>query len=304
MTERQIRSFLRRRFSCAGWTLAVYYIIMNIMVVLPVMLECVGLMLENADAELYEAAASNAWGYLYTVLVGLIILTGWKGLPYWTREIWHRRGRMSVRTFAAALSVFVSLQLVFSLWSTLVESVLTPMGVDISSSVESASAQSTTVSMLLYSAIIAPVSEEILFRGLLCGSLRPYGKRFAIFGSALLFGLFHGNLVQTPYAFCAGLVLGYVAEEYGLVWSLALHVFNNFVLGELLPLLGDAVSGLTIIAFAVAAVIFLYLDRKKRQEYRLANPMDMRCVRCFLTCGGTLVTTLIFIVNMLTLLSN
>lgn len=88
----------------------------------------------------------------------------------------------------------------------------------------------TTVSLALYTAVAAPVTEELLFRGAVLRSLQPYGKRFAIFCSALLFGLVHQNLTQTPFAFGFGLLAGYVAVEYSILWSMSLHILNNAVL--------------------------------------------------------------------------
>lgn len=88
----------------------------------------------------------------------------------------------------------------------------------------------TTVSLALYTAVAAPITEELLFRGAVLRSLQPYGKRFAIFCSALLFGLVHQNLTQTPFAFGFGLLAGYVAVEYSILWSMSLHILNNAVL--------------------------------------------------------------------------
>lgn len=88
----------------------------------------------------------------------------------------------------------------------------------------------TSVSLALYTAVAAPVTEELLFRGAVLRSLQPYGKRFAIFCSALLFGLVHQNLTQTPFAFGFGLLAGYVAMEYSILWSMSLHILNNAVL--------------------------------------------------------------------------
>ena len=58
--------------------------------------------------------------------------------------------------------------------------------------------------------VLAPVTEEFLFRGvILQGFLRNYGRRKAILVSALLFALFHLNPWQFPVAFLLGLGLGW-----------------------------------------------------------------------------------------------
>lgn len=100
----------------------------------------------------------------------------------------------------------------------------------ISPTSDSINESATTVSMWLYIGLVGPVCEEVMFRGVLMKELKPLGRNFAIVTSALVFGLFHDDVVQGTFAFLFGLLLGFVAMEYSLVWSIALHIFNNAVL--------------------------------------------------------------------------
>ena len=60
------------------------------------------------------------------------------------------------------------------------------------------------------------------------------GRVFAIVVSSVLFGAMHGNMMQSIYAFTAGLVFAYVAVEYSIKWSILLHIINNMIFGDLL----------------------------------------------------------------------
>ena len=71
--------------------------------------------------------------------------------------------------------------------------------------------------------------EEILFRGVVLKPLEKYGKLLAIVISSLLFAIYHGNIIQGIYAFICGLLLGFVASEYSLKYSVILHIFNNLI---------------------------------------------------------------------------
>ena len=77
--------------------------------------------------------------------------------------------------------------------------------------------------------IIAPIGEELLFRGL----IQHYGfKNFApvlaIGLQGLVFGLYHGNIIQGTYAFFMGIVLGFVAYKLGsILYSIVLHISVN-----------------------------------------------------------------------------
>ena len=318
MTDKEIHKILRHRFAKAGWTLLIYYGIMNVMVIMAMFAQGIGDALEAFYAgkhpdpvEITSVVAGNAWGYLYAAAVGLVILVGWKGLPFLSREIWHSEKRMNPASFCAITCVFVSAQLVFSVLTSVLNALLSPLGVDITASVEAATMQEGSISMLLYGALIAPVTEEILFRGLVQSTFRPYGKRFAILASAFLFGMFHGNLVQTPYALAVGLVLGYVAEEYSLGWCVVLHMFNNLVLGYLLPELagmlpgsaGELLQGGILLAVSVGALGVIIANIQTIRDYREANRMDGRCLTCFFTNAGTIVFILVFAANMVMMLS-
>ncbi len=81
---------------------------------------------------------------------------------------------------------------------------------------------------IVATAIVPAVTEEFLFRGVLLSSLRRYGDGFSVFITALLFGLMHGNLIQIPFAFIIGLVLGY-ATVYtnSMLPAILIHCFNN-----------------------------------------------------------------------------
>ena len=76
--------------------------------------------------------------------------------------------------------------------------------------------------------IIPPLTEELSIRGCIMQPLRRYGDVFAIFASSLLFAILHGNLVQAPFAFIAGLGLGYICCVTGSLWpSIIVHCLNN-----------------------------------------------------------------------------
>ena len=140
--------------------------------------------------------------------------------------------KMTVAAFFAMVCVFVCAQPMFGLIADGLESLLNPIGFSLESSVESASGDATTLSMFLYACVFAPVIEELVYRGFVMRSLEKYGKVFAIVTSAILFGAMHGNLPQAVFAAAGGLVLGYAAMEYSIVWSILLHFTNNCILGE------------------------------------------------------------------------
>ncbi len=78
--------------------------------------------------------------------------------------------------------------------------------------------------------ICAPIMEELLFRKAVIDHTVKYGEGIAIIFSALLFGLFHGNLQQFIYAFVLGMIFGYVyVKTRKIQYTMLLHMLINFV---------------------------------------------------------------------------
>ncbi len=82
--------------------------------------------------------------------------------------------------------------------------------------------------MLCYE-VVAPVSEELLFRQVIYKRLREISPVWpAVILSALLFGLYHGNPVQGIYAFIMGILLALVYEWTGsLLAPVVFHMVAN-----------------------------------------------------------------------------
>ncbi len=128
------------------------------------------------------------------------------------------------------------------------------------------------------SAIVPPLFEEFALRGVLMQSLRKYGDAFAIVTSAFVFGVFHGNAVQMPFAFLCGLVIGYAVIATESLWtgviihglmnamsavsSALVYYFDEYVSNTFFYI-GSAVG----IAFGILALI-IYLNRYKSNELR------------------------------------
>lgn len=69
---------------------------------------------------------------------------------------------------------------------------------------------------LLLFGVVSPLAEEIVFRGVIFNRLKKYFPVWiAILTSAVLFGGYHGNLVQGIYGFLLGIVIAWLYEVAG-----------------------------------------------------------------------------------------
>ncbi len=83
---------------------------------------------------------------------------------------------------------------------------------------------------LIMAAIIAPIGEEIVFRGFILNSYaRSAGAHHAVWLSAMLFGLAHHSPPHVLAAFVSGLVFARFVIAGGSLWSsIAAHALVNF----------------------------------------------------------------------------
>lgn len=90
--------------------------------------------------------------------------------------------------------------------------------------------------------LLAPVAEELVFRGAILRSLlawKPERHWLGIVVTALLFALVHGNPAQMPHAFLVGLLLGWMYYRTGsIVPCVAYHWVNNtlaYIIYNMMP---------------------------------------------------------------------
>lgn len=119
----------------------------------------------------------------------------------------------------------------------------------------------STPLIFLYTLIFAPFAEEYIFRGLIYRSARTgFGFMPANIIQALLFALYHGNLIQGIYAFVLGLLLGYAAEyKKSMPEIVGLHMAVNisgiFVVPVFMDILCSTVG--SILSFGIGTAVSL-----------------------------------------------
>lgn len=212
-------------------------------------------------------------GCLFMVLFFIKRLT----LP----QIFTRRNKMTPAAFFILLTLLMSVQLPFAFFDEIVEILLNFIGFSAKESIEASQAGSTTVSMMLYAGFIGPVAEEIIYRGFTMMTLEKMqcGKGYAVLVSSVIFGVMHANLTQSVYAFFAGIVFAYAAMEFGIKWSIALHIANNFFFGDVFVFISNRIPEFAanilnygvITAFFIGGLILLIVKRREIISYIRKN---------------------------------
>ena len=133
-----------------------------------------------------------------------------------------------------------------------------------------------SVPVMIAVSIMAPLSEEVLCRGVILRLAERVSPRFwaANVIQALAFGILHGNLVQGTYAFLLGLLLGYIYGKYRNIWlCMLLHGamnFSSFIVSPFYTMFSEEVlPAVFVVVLVVSLVLFVLCFRPfvaKRQE--------------------------------------
>lgn len=183
--------------------------------------------------------------------------------------------KITVGKFIVGIPVMSFIVLTGSLIGAAIQGLLTP------SSSTAGLAEVLTGSSLfwrvLYVGILAPIVEELIFRKTIIDRLAYKGKWFAIFVSALCFGLFHGNFAQFFYAFVLGIVWGviytrtgkiYITMGYHLVINMSSSVIGAVLASKMDPSVPSSMVpfysfvGLRIILAVIGLIVIIATGKK------------------------------------------
>lgn len=226
----------------------------------------------------YELIESNAMTFslisgLLTLMVILIFYRICGKKP--SEALWLRRVPVSTLWEGAALApglYFVVTMALFLLPEAWLESY----------NEAAAGLDSGGVLGVLAVAVVAPVAEEFIFRGLIMTRLsKAMPGWLAILLSAAMFGVCHGHPVWFAYAFVLGAVFGLMDWKADSIWpSILGHVTFNAI-GQAFTLLPETESGagetVAVLTLLAAAVIAPVLDRRAvAAMFRPAPKQDAR----------------------------
>ena len=111
---------------------------------------------------------------------------------------------------------------------------------------------------LLGAVILAPIGEELIYRGIVLRCSAKISQRFAIFFSAFIFGIMHGNPYQFVLGFLLGIPLAMVTLKTGsIVPAIICHMTNNLMasVSEVVSYFNEEIS--YVIPFIMLVIFFI-----------------------------------------------
>ncbi len=111
--------------------------------------------------------------------------------------------------------------------------------------------------MVLTIGIVAPFAEEFLFRGVIYRTLsKNISIPVTIIIQGVLFGIYHGNLIQGVYASLLGIIFGFITYKTQSLWpAIIAHMTNNTIAVIIPAIMGDIFNTTSCMIFVIIGLI-------------------------------------------------
>ncbi len=165
------------------------------------------------------------------------------------------------------------------------------------------SSQTSLILSGFYTIIVAPITEELFFRGFVMKSFSRVSQRFGILISAAFFGLSHGNIAQFALAFLLGIFMGFVDVKHNsLIPSMLIHFMTNAsallasVISESTGIKSAAyiITTYTLTGLAVIGFIALIFFCSKNTFPKSTIAQTFRCKNIAFKSLGTVAAVVIY----------
>lgn len=123
--------------------------------------------------------------------------------------------------------------------------------------------------MTVYTCIIAPITEEMFFRGMLLRTFSRSNQRFAVFATAFFFGISHHNIPQFTLAFIMGVFLAHITLKHNSILpAVIVHIFVNTsstLMGYVEEYAGYIYTSMLIMVIAIVGFFLLFIFRENNR---------------------------------------
>ncbi|MES2630899.1 MAG: type II CAAX endopeptidase family protein [Patescibacteria group bacterium] len=226
------RPLSRRILICAGlpvWVFLGFMLAQAIIIVLIEVLQKLGVPFDQINDSLFQVIAG---GVVYTLSLIIVIGVPWwvkkarttkedlgiQRLPNWMDFVWAPTGAIAYLILTAIITLIAMNLLTFVDYNQQQETGFANI-----------STQSEIIMAFIMLVIIAPIAEELLFRGYLFGKLRKYAPLWvAILITSVVFAIVHFAWNVGLDVFALSIVLCLLRVISGSLWpSIMLHMMKN-----------------------------------------------------------------------------
>lgn len=161
---------------------------------------------------------------------------------------------------------------------------------------------------ILGAVILAPIGEELIYRGVVLRCAAKVSRRFAIFFSAFIFGIMHGNPYQFVLGFLIGIPMAVITIKSGsIIPSIICHMVNNVIasIPSVIEYFNqDAAAAVNLIMlpiFLILGIVFLVSEissgKMKLPEY--TNFHKKRTFPIIFTSWSMIIIMIIYVLDLI-----
>jgi len=220
----EVNPLVKRTFNGMGTIYSIFSI--AAIVIQTVVLKVLMLIIPDGMSVDFEVGVSSICLYV----TGLVVLRiGFIKTDYPKTTI--EKHNLKVLDFIKAFSMCYALLIVSNIIGLAITSVIGVLkGSPVINPVENMAMEMSMPAMFILTVILAPIFEELFFRKLIIDRTIRFGEVPCMILSGFMFGMFHGNLSQFPYAFTIGVFLAYLYIRTGrLIYPILMHAIINFM---------------------------------------------------------------------------
>lgn len=145
--------------------------------------------------------------------------------------------------------------------------------------------------------LLKPISDEVIFRGIVQRQLGHYGRYFGVLGSAFLYALMQGNIVSAIPAFFIGWYFSLISLKYHsikitLITSIIIHLFAYLI--DILPTNLLMITTLLVLFIYIACIVIL-INKGVNTNMMRYGATDGKLWKILITSPSIILFIIIFI---------
>ena len=308
------KKWIKSAYNWGGATILIAFAIMNVVGLIAALIAMILYIMKNGYSQQTILAFQKSISQMNLMMVvinlsGAVVgypiafLIGCSGLKIKARNFFSTKG-YTLKFVLLAIVVGLGVQLLGSTLADLITRLFEHLGVTLTTIDTSTKPQAlTNILMYAFTCLVAPIFEEMIFRGIVFKAFSRISIRFGIIASAALFALYHQNVPQMVNAFLGGLFLAYVAYKTGsIIPTIIIHAAlnaNGMIWEAVVYLFGENKAGIAsniwAALIAVSAIAILIIYRKKFSLPQNTREKKKRGFPLFITTWTNVTSIIVFV---------
>ncbi|MBD5139712.1 MAG: CPBP family intramembrane metalloprotease [Ruminococcus sp.] len=216
----------------------------------------------NEYGQAIYTLADTIVGGCFPALTAMLVFAGYCALSRYNPKELFRTDKLNGKEIAKYVMIVLFLQQISVICTVIMSSGLYSVGLEVAGmNYVFEHKPSVYAADVIATIILAPIGEELVYRGIVLRCTAKISQRFAIFFSAFIFGIMHGNPYQFVLGFLLGIPMAIITIRTGsIIPSIICHMSANTIAS--IPTVveyfnEDASFALTVITLPVFLIVGL-----------------------------------------------